>query len=216
VERINQFLPTVIILLSISMFLFLYLQILLRRAWKDKLKNVEWVTKNKWRVVLFAGVPFENIWAPVFEELLFRAPIIIAFGALSGYAWLGIGASAVLFSAIHYFGKHIYFLDVLEKSGNGNNDTNNMAEMVSNLQKEKQGEMKFRKPAAIVATLILGIVAGYFGIKYQSIYVSVGIDAAWNLFMPIFIWIVILLSLALYWKVGDTWRYKLRRRRSIY
>ncbi|GEM_PF-6607109 len=61
-----------------------------------------------------------NIFAPTAEELIFRAPLVIAFGTLSLFAWMGIAVSSVAFGAIHWFGKKISRLEVLSEKDSGN------------------------------------------------------------------------------------------------
>lgn len=197
-DRILMFLPSVIVITIIAGITFLYLRWIVKR-YKDNFKNVEWVIENKWKLVLLIGTPQQNILAPTAEELLFRAPIIIAFGAISGSAWKWIIVSAVIFSLIHWFGKKIKIDDIILHRMKGENFSNDMETEVNRLSQNKK-EVRIRKVLNVILTLPLGILAGYYGILYQSIWVSVGVHALWNLVMPIImpliviiIWIIFLI-----------------------
>lgn len=87
-ERIYAFLPSVLVIAGIAVATFLYMRWAIKR-FGDNFKSVEWQEKNQWKVVWTVGIPRDNILSPALEELIFRAPLIIAFGAMSPFAWHG-------------------------------------------------------------------------------------------------------------------------------
>jgi membrane protease YdiL (CAAX protease family) len=148
IERIFLFFPSVFTLVCIAIITRVYLRLIFKH-YEENLKGVEWQQKNKRRVAWMIDKPTNFIWAPIYEELMFRAPLIIVFDTISYLAWCGIVVSACLFSVKHW---------QIKKSW---------------LQ--------------VVLAFIFSVLAGYFGVKYQSIWLSVGIHFAWNLIMPIVI-----------------------------
>ncbi len=213
-ERIAVFLPSILILTCIAAATFIYLRLVARR-WRENLKSVEWCKENKWKVLWLFGTPACNIWAPTAEELIFRAPLIIAFGSITGNAWWGILASSVAFAFVHYFGKKINFLEVLSAKENGETKSDDLQAEITDMEKAQAQQMKIRRLLHIVATLPLGILAGYYGIKYQSIWVSVGIHSVWNLLMPVLLPLLVLLVMLTFFGITELWdrfRWRYRRR----
>ena len=111
-ERFFQFLPSIVVLTSIAIVTFVYLRLISKR-FKERMKSIEWCKENQGKIIWLIGIPFQNVWAPVAEELVFRAPLIIVFSSISGNAWRGIWISSILFSLVHYFGKKITLFEVL-------------------------------------------------------------------------------------------------------
>ena len=192
IGRIIHFLPSICVLLSIFALTCLYLKIIGRL--KKDLQNIEWVRRNKLKAVALVGFPIIYLWAPLLEELIFRAPIVVLFGSISNYAWIGISISSALFAAIHCIGigEDIYFIAGLEEI-----EDIDSALRVEDLEKKplaiSRNEIKKRRLIKVASTFILGMLAGYFGVKYQSLYVCVGIHIIWNLVMPIILQVLLVL-----------------------
>ena len=182
-ERIYAFLPSVLVIACIAGATRLYLKYVIKR-FGDNFKSVEWYKNNQWKVIWTVGTPLINVWAPAVEELIFRAPLIIAFGAMSSVAWYGVFASSGLFALSHWFGKKIWMLDILSARENGNHKTDDLEAEVNQLHTEKGKMIMVRKVLHVVFTFPLGILTGYYGIKYQSVWVAFGIHSTWNLVMP--------------------------------
>lgn len=214
-ERIYAFLPSVLILACIAGITLLYLKWVTKR-FGDSFKSVEWHEKNKWKVIWAVGTPMTNVFVPAVEELIFRAPLIIAFSAVSSVAWYGIFASSVLFALTHWFGKKIRMPEILSARENGDHKSDEVVAEVNRLHQEKKGKtIMVRKVLHIVFTLPLGILAGYYGIKYQSVWVAFGIHSAWNLIMPFVLPLFVLLGMLAFFGISSLWdRVKWKRRRS--
>lgn len=222
-ERIYAFLPSVLLLACIAGATLLYLKLAIKR-FGDNLKSVEWCRKNRWKIIWTIGTPKEYIWFPAVEELIFRAPLIIAFSAVSSGAWYGIFASSILFALTHWFGKKIFLEEIFSAGENGEQKSDDVMEEVKRLHAEKGRMIVVRKIFHVVFTLPFGILAGYYGIKYQSVWLAFGIHSAWNVIMPAIFPIIMLLVtiafagiLALWDSLWDRvirWRRKRRWKRE--
>lgn len=194
-NRICTFIPSVLVIACIAGATFLYVKWVIKR-FGDNFKSVEWHKKNQWKVIWTVGMPLTNVWAPAIEELIFRAPLIIAFGAMSSVAWYGVFASSTLFALMHWFGKKIWLLEILSARKNDDHKSDDVVAEIERLHREAgKKRILVKKVLHVVFTLPLGILAGYYGIKYQSIWVAFGIHLVWNLVMPVMFPILMLLSM---------------------
>lgn len=213
-ERIYAFLPSVLVIACIAGATLLYMKWAIKR-FGDNFKSVEWHKKNKWKVILSVGTPLTNVWAPAVEELIFRAPLIIAFSAMSSVAWYGVFASSVLFALTHWFGKKIWMPEILSARENGDHKSDDVVAEIDRLHQEAGRRILVQKVLHVVLTLPLGILAGYYGIKYQSVWVSFGIHSVWNLIMPAVLPLFMLLGVLAFLRISTLWnRAKWRRRGS--
>ncbi|MFH0892178.1 MAG: CPBP family intramembrane glutamic endopeptidase [Candidatus Falkowbacteria bacterium] len=203
-ERIYEFMPSVFILAGIAGVTLLYLKLIIKRFGKN-FKSVEWHERNKRKVAWSVGTPSVSLWAPAVEELIFRAPLIIAFSAISSVAWYGIFASSALFALMHWFGNKICILDIFSVRENGEHKSDNVADEVDRLRAEEGKMVMARKVFHVVLTFPLGILAGYYGIKYQSVWVAFGIHSAWNLIMPAVLQIIMLIVMLATLGVTSLW-----------
>jgi len=207
-ERIFTFLPSILVIACIAGVTLLYLKWIVKR-FGDNFKSVEWQEKNKWKVFWMVGVPLRGLWAPFAEKLIFRAPIIIAFSAMSSFAWYGVLASSCLFSLLHWSGKKIWIPEILSEKENNTHNSDDVEAEVERLYQKKRKEIVVRRIIHMFFSLILGILVGYYGIKYQSIWMSVGIHSAWNFIMveilPIFALLGLLIFLAISYLISSLW-----------
>lgn len=136
-ERIYEFLPSIIMLICIAVVaLFCSALVPRSRCYVSVIGDEEEQSQPELGII-------HLVWAaPAVEELIFRAPLIIAWSAMSTNAWYGIFVSTILFALAHL-------------------------PMV-------------KKRIMIIGVIPLGILTGYYGILYQSIWVSVGIHMLWN------------------------------------
>jgi len=211
-----MFLPSILVIACIASATLLYLKWIVKR-FGDKFKSVEWREKNKWKFFWIVGLPNRGLGSPFVEELFFRAPLIIAFSAMSSFAWYGVLASSCLFSLSHWFGKKISMPEILSKRENSNHKSDDIETEIERLHQDKGKEIVVRRMLHMFFSLILGILAGYYGIKYQSIWVSVGIHSAWNLIMaeilPLFVLLFVSLGLLIYFAISSLWKRVRWRRR---
>ncbi|MEK7452739.1 MAG: CPBP family intramembrane glutamic endopeptidase [Patescibacteria group bacterium] len=213
-ERIYAFLPSVLVIACIAGATLLYMKWVIKR-FGDNFKSVEWHKKNQWKVVWTVSTPLTNVWAPAVEELIFRAPLIIAFSAMSSVAWYGVFASSGLFALTHWFGKKIWIPEILSARENGDHKSDDVMAEVDRLHQEAGKRILVQKVFHVVFTLPLGILAGYYGIKYQSVWVAFGIHSVWNLVMPAVLPILMFLGVLAFVGISSLWdRVRWRRRRS--
>jgi len=194
-ERIYVFLPSVLVLVCIAGAMRLYLKWVINR-FGDNFKSVEWHKRNQWKVGWTVGLPSILVWAPAEEELIFRAPLIIACSTLSSVAWYGVFISSVLFALMHWFGEKIWMPEILSELDKDDHKTDDVAAEVNRLHQKKGKWIVVRKVLHVISSLPVGVLAGYYGIKYQSIWVSVCIHSAWNLIMPLVLQLIPLLMLS--------------------
>lgn len=190
---------------------------LLSKHWQENLKSIEWYKKNQWKVESLLGIPAVNILAPATEELIFRAPLIIIFSDINGNAWAGILVSAFAFASIHYFGCQIKLFEVLQMKEGNQIKTDDPQTGIKEIEKMQAQQMKIRRLSHVVGTFPLGILAGYYGIKYQSIWISVGIHSAWNLLVPLILPLLVILSILAFSRIIEAWDnfwWKRRRRKQ--
>jgi len=204
VERIYAFLPSVLLIACIAGATLLYIKLVIKH-FGNNFKSVEWHKKNTWKVVWIVGTPLTNVWAPATEELIFRAPLIIAFGTMSSSAWYGVLASSGLFALSHWFGKKNWKSEIISARENGNHKTDDVEAEVNRLHAEEGKMIMVRKVLHVVFTLPLGILAGYYGIKYQSVWVAFLIHLVWNLVMPAVLPILMLLGVLAFVCVSSLW-----------
>lgn len=193
-DRVYAFLPSILIIACIAVVVRFYMIWIVKR-FGNNAKSVEWHRKNGMKVGFMFGVPLAYVWAPAVEELVFRAPLIIAFSSVSPTAWYGIFASSGLFALAHWFGKKIWMTEILSTRGNSEHKSDDLMSEIDRLHRENGKAIMIRKVFHVFFAFPLGILAGYYGIKYQSIWVSFGIHSAWNLIMPALVPLLVLLGL---------------------
>ncbi len=218
-ERIYTFFPSVITIACIAGATHLYLKWIVK-YYGDNFKSVAWLQQNQTRVIWTVGRPLAIVYGPMVEELIFRAPLIIAFSALSATAWYGIYASSAVFALIHWRGKKIFVDAVINAREEGTQQSDDVLKEVDRLSEENKRRVLISKISQVLFTFVLGVLAAYYGIKYQSIWIAVGIHAVWNLFVPLVIaliviplQIIIAIVIVAYMSIADEIRWRRRRRR---
>lgn len=204
-ERIYALLPSILVLACIAGATLLYLKWVIKHFGENNIKSVEWNKKNEWRIVWTVTMPLISVWAPAFEEIIFRAPLIIAFSAVSSVAWYGIFASSGLFAIGHWFEKKIWMPEILSARENGEHKSDDVVAEINRLYQEKRKMILVRKVLHVIFTLPLGILAGYYGIKYQSIWVAFGIHSVWNLIMPVVLSLLMILGMFVFLGISSLW-----------
>ncbi len=188
-ERLQIFLPAIAGAASLALLTIIFVRLAIKKLGQENLQSTEWVKNNLLKVSLLIGTPIANVLAPTAEELFFRAPIIVMFPDMGGHAWTAILISAVLFSLAHIREKNLGVNEILNtKTLNDNlNEREQQAEQTLD-RSEKRLRMVFR----LGATFVLGVIAGYFGVKHQSLWLAIGIHSLWNLVMPVLVSILLL------------------------
>lgn len=182
---------------------FVYLKLIVAWFGDNNLNSITWCKRNQRKLVWTVGTPNVYVHAPALEELIFRVPIIIAFSVVLSIAWYGIFISGGLFALAHWSGNKTLFLEVLSHREKGKLKSDNMEAEMNRLYANKKYMLILGKVFNIVVTFFLGILAGYYGIKYQSVWVAFGIHSVWNIVMPILIALlmvfVVWISLPILW-----------------
>ena len=218
--RIHLFALQILLIEAVAVTTLIYLEEVSRR-FKRELNSLDWAEKNRWKLSLLIGLPLEWIWAPFGEELFFRAPLIVAFPALSRNAWIAILVSAALFATLHWFNLPVLGGEIFEARKNGV-VSDDPKEATSTLLKEKTvSDTKIPRVAMriakVVATFPMGVIAGYFGIKLQSVWAAVGIHFLANTLLPLVLMALTFIILSAYMFWDDNWcnlRSWYRRRRD--
>ncbi len=215
-ERVFLFLPSMLVIALIGLLARFYARSQLKK-FGNNVNNLEWMRKNKFAFEMKFGSPLLYICAPTIEELLFRAPLIILFSSVTSHAVLGITASAVLFGLMHIFNKKVKLPQILSESNECSQEKLTVSELVAKIEKRDKKRIFYLNIIAVCATTILGLLAGYFGVYYQSIWVAVGIHAAWNMFVPPLLIIVCFFYEALRRTISDfISEYRLKNSRKKY
>lgn len=215
-ERIYAFLPSILAIASTAAITVLWLRYV-SKYFGEQLKSIEWVKNNEWKIRGFIGFPQHCIFAPTLEEIIFRAPLVIAFNSVTSLAWYGIFVSTIIFALSHVIGRHIRLEDVIEAQSSGDVDSKgaDLNRAVDNFEQNNQGLIKSRKVFNVILTVPLGFLCSYYGVKYQSIWLCVGIHALWNLIAPDAIIIIVSLVIASFFICSDLiddvrWRFSQR------
>ncbi len=202
-NRIYALLPSVIILACIAGGTFVYIRLALRH-FGNNLRSVEWLKKNQWKTTLFVAIPIVYLQAPALEELIFRGPLVLAFSELSRSAWYWILLSAGLFASTHWFGDKIGMPEILSEQGDPDH-TDDVEQEVKRLTQKNGRLVKKQKLVNVILAFPAGLVFGYFGIKYQSLWLSFGIHATWNIVMPNLLPLLVLLGMLVIRSLVSIW-----------
>lgn len=224
VEKLVSFLPPIIVLLFIVVILLCFSRLIVSRLFdKEKLKDPEyvaqWSKEHKLKTILISTLSI-SLYAPALEELIFRAPLIIIFDTVAGYAWIGILVSSVVFAVIHLFGK---FSEIIfEGTKEAFIASEELGEEeIDDFESSREGFIKRVNRSRLLSSFLVGILSGYLGIKHQSLYLCFGIHAAWNLLFPLLLTILFLIVM-LAWtfisaKIDDLkWSFRKRRIKNNY
>jgi membrane protease YdiL (CAAX protease family) len=195
-ERLALFLPSFVVIAAIGIAATIYIRWFFGRH-KNEMRSLDWREENKAKVGLSLSMPNQYLASPTLEELAFRAPLILLFPVVTGNAWIGIVVSSVLFGALHWFGGKAglqLLLDARRKGEVHGDDFKEVSRQYSQIHKR---EILASRIYHVIATTGLGLVLGYCAIKYQSIWLVVGLHALWNALMPVLIMLAFILLVLL-------------------
>lgn len=180
-ERVYEFLPSIIVIACIAALAILFFKLLVK-YFGDNLRNTEWVQKNKLKAYLLCVLRY-HVVEPTVEELVYRAPLVLVFSTVSSFAWyviLAVSGAPLLFSLFLRRSSDTvlvrYFMGIRNVAPDAP-DASGASRMSPETAKKADIACKV---FGVVSAVSLGIVSGYYGILYQSIWLSVGIHAAWN------------------------------------
>lgn len=200
-ERVQMFLTQILGVGGIAGLTLIYLFVI-KKTMGDKLKSISWLNQNKLKLFFLAGAPTSFIYAPTLEELIFRAPLIVAFDRMSANAWIGIAISAAAFGLIHLNSPMVYTFLASDLDGQrerGTLSTDDIETEMARIKEEKASKVRVFLWIKVAVMALVGVPLAYYGIRYQSLWVSVGLHAAVNIFsmliLPILIGLVHVLSI---------------------
>lgn len=165
--QIDKFPPSAWILAVVVVGCFIYFE-MLPKLMGQRLRNAQWRATHGVESNLLLNFPAMVLGAPANEELILRAPLLISFSELSTTAWIWIFALGVVFALSHWPGAKFINLDLILKR-------ENISSLIPGT--------KARKIAQTIFSFPVGIALGYCAVKYQSIWLCVGLHAALNLVM---------------------------------
>lgn len=227
IERIAMHAPSFVLLLTIGL-LVRHLNRSYYLKHKEDSKSIQWVHDNVKVLVVRRYVFRGVIIHPILEELIFRMPLIILFGELSLTAWVAIIISSIVFSITHLLNAerderdNITFSTLMQRYKSGllgsDNYTEEFLKIHNRLPVPKKSKGFVKNPTQVIAAIVAGLMAGYFGIKLQSIWVSVAIHALVNtspiiliVLLPVVLWIIDPLW-PVWWRIQSEWRKFTRKR----
>lgn len=181
-ERIYALMPSLTILVTLIVIGRIY-ALLMKKRVEERFKDLEWVSGHRLQITaLFAPLMF--IQAPLVEETAARFPLLVLFSDLSGWAWYGILASAALFSLWYWYNNEDYHAGtyLVSDKRKGRNTSNDSYQEVERIKKNHKKAIRSGRIYQTIMVFFLGVLAGYFSLKFQSIWWAVGIHIAWNIF----------------------------------
>ena len=156
---------------------------------------------NQFKTAMLFGVPLLNIWAPTAEELVFRGILLLCVSSLTvSCAWPAIIICATLFGLMHWFGKKVDALEIFNEAKRGES----MKEASERLVKDDPHQ-NTKKAIQVCLTFVLGLVTSYLAVKYQSLWLAVGIHFVWNLLAPIVLMLLFCVVLLIVVVFGALW-----------
>jgi membrane protease YdiL (CAAX protease family) len=178
-----MFLPSLSIIAGITACAFALFHHLNRKYGKQS-GSVAW-QKEHLGFLALVGILNNFIIAPFFEELLFRAPLLLLFPSLAGKAWLGILFSAVAFSLIHWPKSKEKFAVIIYRANEKNpSDSDDFSVNIEKTADKHRGKIRFFCILQCILAFVAGILYGYLAISFQSLWPSIGAHIVWNLVVP--------------------------------
>lgn len=153
--RFSEFQVTVIILTTLAIITFIVDKIYAKKAVKQQ-------KKHGTGYISYASI----IFAPIFEEWLFRLPLIILYPSLTNESIGGIFILAIGFTAIH--GDHVY-------------SKNSMINRESFSKKHQKRFDIFKSHQRKIHIFSIGFILGYIAVLSQNIILVISLHAAINI-----------------------------------
>lgn len=163
IERFGVLGSQALILGALWLCGLLYRQFLKRVTGNPRSEDdaVAWAKANLRKRVLLAA-PLAIVFAPATEELLWRAPLIAAFGAMEEPgAWSFAFASSIVFGLTHF-------------------DRLIPVEIKINNATVSEGTMLLARIGRAICAAMFGLALTYYGITRQSLFLAFGLHVAWN------------------------------------
>ena len=189
-ERIMLFLPEIAQIIGMVALTFIYLRLISKRV---PVPTKPLQGKESLRYLIFLYIPAVGIFAPAFQGLLYRAPLVILFPRLTAPSWAVLLLWSAALAFLHSPAASRCFAWVNKC----------LKRRVVNAKEEQQG---LGHPISAFLVEALSIC---LGIICQSIWISVGVHAVFNL-VPLFLGILPAMVIIIMALAGRVWRF-LRR-----
>ena len=179
-ENLGEHTTSILEVMCLVLLSFAYIK-KTQKKYGEKLDSVQWNAEHIGTRMKLDTVTV-SICSPAVEELIFRAPLIIMFHALSSEAWYGIIILSILFSVLHLpklKNTSIYVVLAEWKKGTLLSDSVNQ-ESTRLLSEQKRSTNKDKTVQLLVA-FCLGVIFSLIGIVYQSLWLCVIVHIIWNL-----------------------------------
>lgn len=169
-ERLQQFTLSILIVTSIGIIAITHAENSLNALIKAG-KTVGDIQDTQTKVGFLKNIIFPTVvvYAPTIEEVMFRLPLILAFSTINRQSLHVIVISGLLFGLHHITNPGSTFRELPDD-----------LPLSAIKNRENDEKIGFRNYYQVVMTSILGILAGYFSVKFQSIWVAVAIHVLWN------------------------------------
>lgn len=118
---------------------------------EERLKNIQSELSKFGLVAIFV--------APCFEEVIFRAPLIVGFASPTATAWLMLCHVGLLFGYMHVTAMHARLYQDLPSS---------------------MRSLFLNRLLHIGSATVIGVVLGYLAIQFQSLLLVIVLHMAWN------------------------------------
>ncbi len=201
-DRFTALLAEFAVVYWVAIVSLLYIKRIRAHWGEDNLDSLKWLMLNMRKYYRWNWLPLALVLAPASEELLFRAPIVFLFEDLSPLAWYGVLASGLVFGLTHWSGNKIS-LNLLVKEWQADRHTSDsVSKELKRLAEERLKAVLALRTFHVLTASALGVVAGYYGILCQSLFVSVGIHAVSNLVLPTIFRVITIITIIVLVGVG--------------
>ncbi len=142
--------------------------------------DAAWTTADR-RIGQAMEVLEGDILAPIFEELLFRLPLLVVFERAHGFGAIGLIAVSLVFGLSHLTNDHTNYDEVLAQK---HADTKALKAAMAVAKKEQAERSKRITVLQVISSTLGGLLMGYAGLSLRSITACILIHIVWNLFAP--------------------------------
>lgn len=191
-ELFVRLLPSIVVLSVIAGIGKLYFW-LINKFLHDQVNSAEWIQSHGLFTTLCLGFPLQIIVGPAIEELCFRTPTILLAGYFPSFKWAFILLSTTVFACAHWFGKKLLVEELVASDARSKHSIDNLDDLGEIVEFEKRNEIIKRKFLHVLFAFFPGFLLSYFGVKYQSLWISYGLHAVWNLIAPLGVVLILLL-----------------------
>ncbi len=195
-QLLLRLLPSIVTLALIGLVGHFY-SLVVNKRYKERFNSIEWLETHSWMPGVIIAAPAQYLFGPAVEELVFRLPTIVLADNFPSYKWYFIGVTTLVFSICHWHGTKIDLDELLSINFRREKKLDNLTELIKVVEIEKRDLVIKRKILRVLVACVSGFVFTYFGVAYQSLWLSFILHSMWNLFMPLLVIVFAIVFLAL-------------------